>query len=107
MSGVNRGVQELVRKELARQSVYIHCYNHRLNLVIVDSVKCVQLADSFFSFEQEIYKFMSSHTANEIYLANQKERLPGKQLRSLKSLSDTRWSCQYASCKVLLEPSLP
>ena len=59
MSGINHGVQESVRKELAPQSVYIHCYNHRLNLVIVDSVKCVQLADSFFSFEQEIYKFMS------------------------------------------------
>ena len=59
MSGINHGVQELVRKELAPQSVYIHCYNHRLNLVIVDSVKCVQLADSFFSLQQEIYKFMS------------------------------------------------
>ena len=103
MSGVNRGVQELVRKELAPQALYIHCYNHRLNLVIVDSVKSVQLADSFFSLLQEIYKFMSSHTAHEIYLAIQKKLWPAKQLRYLKSLSDTRWSCQYASCKVLLD----
>ncbi|XP_066953333.1 zinc finger MYM-type protein 1-like [Macrobrachium rosenbergii] len=102
---VNRGVQQLVREELAPQAVYIRCYNHRLNLIIVDSVRSVRLADSFFSFLEEIYTFMSSHThhAHEIYLAKQKELFPNKQIRSLKRLSDTRWSCQYLSCKVLLD----
>ncbi|XP_066952484.1 zinc finger MYM-type protein 1-like [Macrobrachium rosenbergii] len=45
MSGVNRGVQQLVREELTPQAVYIHCYNHRLNLIIVDCVRSVRLAD--------------------------------------------------------------
>ncbi|XP_066949341.1 zinc finger MYM-type protein 1-like [Macrobrachium rosenbergii] len=103
MSGVNLGVQQLVREELAPQAVYIHCYNHRLNLIIVDSVKSVRLADSFIRLLEETYTFMSPHTPREIYLAKQKELFPNKQIRSLKRLSDTRWSCQYLSCKVLLD----
>ncbi|KAL3243420.1 hypothetical protein MRX96_020575 [Rhipicephalus microplus] len=35
MSGTSRGVQALFRQEVP-QAVYVHCTNHRLNLVIVD-----------------------------------------------------------------------
>ncbi|XP_034547876.1 zinc finger MYM-type protein 1-like [Notolabrus celidotus] len=35
MSGCNNGVQEKLRKEVP-QAIYIHCYGHKLNLVLVD-----------------------------------------------------------------------
>ncbi|CAB4054779.1 unnamed protein product [Lepeophtheirus salmonis] len=38
MSGSNNGVQEKFRKELP-QAMYIHCYAHRLNFVLVDCVR--------------------------------------------------------------------
>ena len=102
MSGVRQGVQSLFRQS-APMAVYIHCYNHRLNLVIVDCVKSVKLADRFFGMLEALYVFMSSHVPHEIYLKKQEEMFSGKQPQKLKKLSDTRWSCQYLSCKVLLD----
>ncbi|CAB4062026.1 unnamed protein product [Lepeophtheirus salmonis] len=43
MPGSNNGVQEKFRKEVP-QAIYIHCYAHRLYLVLVDSVRYVKLA---------------------------------------------------------------
>lgn len=103
MSGCNKGVQALFRKENAPHAVYIHCYNHRLNLVIVDSVKSVRMAENFFSFLEELYVYMTAHVPYEIFLTKQKELFPGKQTRTLKKLSDTRWACQYVACKVVLD----
>lgn len=103
MSGGNRGVQALFREEHAPHAVYIHCYNHRLNLVLVESVKSVKKADNFFSFIQELYMFMSSHTAHELFLQEQQEQATSKQPQTLKKLSDTRWACQYMACKVILD----
>lgn len=48
MSGRCSGVQARV-KEFAPQAVYIHCYAHTLNLVLVDSVRNVQTASDFFA----------------------------------------------------------
>ncbi|KAH6938497.1 hypothetical protein HPB50_010162 [Hyalomma asiaticum] len=41
MSGTSRGVQALFRQEVP-QAVYVHCMNHRLNLVIVDVCKAIK-----------------------------------------------------------------
>ena len=41
MSGCNSGVQERFCQEVP-QAVYIHCYAHKLNLVLVDCVKSVK-----------------------------------------------------------------
>ena len=49
MSGQCSGVQQRIR-ELAPHAIYIHCYAHTLNLVLVDSVKMVPYATEFFCF---------------------------------------------------------
>lgn len=103
MSGCNKGVQTLFREEAAPQAVYIHCYNHRLNLVIVDCVKSVTMGDNFFTFLEQLYVYISSHVPYELYLVKQKEMYPGRQPRVLKRLSDTRWACQYNACKVIMD----
>ncbi|KAH8026349.1 hypothetical protein HPB51_020333 [Rhipicephalus microplus] len=41
MNGTSRGVQALFRQEVP-QAVYVHCMNHRLNLVIVDVCKAIK-----------------------------------------------------------------
>ncbi|KAL3182541.1 hypothetical protein MRX96_007215 [Rhipicephalus microplus] len=41
MSGTSRGVQALFRQEVP-QAVYVHCMNHRRNLVIVDVCKAIK-----------------------------------------------------------------
>lgn len=47
MSGQCSGVQKRIR-EVAPHAIYIHCYAHTLNLVLVDSVKRVPYATDFF-----------------------------------------------------------
>lgn len=55
MSGNCAGVQTLFRKE-APKALYIHCYNHRLNLVIVHVCKTIYPVNNFFNLVEELYK---------------------------------------------------
>lgn len=54
MSGRYTGVQQRI-KDVVPHAIYVHCYAHTLNLVLVDAVKSVQLAVEFF-----VHLFMSS-----------------------------------------------
>ncbi|XP_066983782.1 zinc finger MYM-type protein 1-like [Macrobrachium rosenbergii] len=101
MSGTNAGVQRLFREEAAPEATYIHCYNHRLNLVIVDVVKSVKIADQFFGLLESICVHVISCAAR-VALAKTKQAISGQTPQKLKKLSDTRWACQYAACKVML-----
>lgn len=56
MRGCINGVQTVFKNEIP-QAIYIHCANHRLNLVIVDVAKNVEEADLFFTLLQEFYVF--------------------------------------------------
>lgn len=58
MSGKHSGVSTRIT-EKARFSYYIHCYAHRLNLVLVDVVKVVPEASQFFSLLERLYVFFS------------------------------------------------
>uniref|UniRef100_H3AMU4 DUF4371 domain-containing protein n=1 Tax=Latimeria chalumnae TaxID=7897 RepID=H3AMU4_LATCH len=97
MSGCNQGVQEKFRKEVP-QAVYVHCYAHRLNLVLVDCVRNVQTAAEFFATIQMVYNFFSRSVVHDLFIQKQKELEPTKKPVELKKLSDTRWACQYAAC---------
>ena len=47
MSSCCRGVQQCI-KEIAPHAVYVHCYAHCLNVVLVDCTKSVSDASDFF-----------------------------------------------------------
>ena len=47
MSGVNKGVQQIIG-ECAPYAAYVHCFAHRLNLLLVYSCKAVAEASAFF-----------------------------------------------------------
>lgn len=97
MSGHVSGVQERYRREVP-QAVYIHCYAHRLNLVLVDCVHNVKDAAEFFVAIQKLYNFFSTSVVHDEFLKVQKEQDPSEQIIQLKRLSDTRWACQHAAC---------
>ena len=90
------GVQARL-KVFAPNAVYIHCYAHILNLVLVDSVKAIPDATCFFSLLESQYVFMSTTKSHVVFLEKQKELHYGKQPRELERLSDTRWACCYVS----------
>ncbi|XP_068114995.1 zinc finger MYM-type protein 1-like [Hyperolius riggenbachi] len=106
MSGDAAGVQKKFREQCPR-ALYVHCYSHRLNLVIVDIVKNIEMADEFFSLVQNLYNFISGSAVHAYFMEMQKEMMPGTVPIELKRLSDTRWICQYAACKSIHKAMLP
>ena len=77
------GVQTRI-KELAPKAVYIHCCAHRLNLILVDSVKVISFASEFFALVELIYVFISASKTHSIFLEIEKEISPHKQAKELK-----------------------
>ena len=94
MSGHCAGVQQRI-KEIAPHATYVHCYAHCLNLVLVDSTRNVSEASDFFALMETLYVFVSTSKAHTVYLEQQSQLHPDKQVRQLKRLSDTRWACRY------------
>ena len=96
MSGHCTGVQTRVRA-FASNGVNIHCHAHILNLVLVDSVRSVQLASEFFVLLEALYVFISTSKVHVIFVEKQKHLHPSKQRLELQKLSDTWWVCRYAA----------
>ena len=94
MSGHLSGVQQHI-KAVAPMAVYVHCYVHCLNLVLVDSTKSVPEASEFFALLEMLYVFMSTSKAHQIFIQQQSILHPGKPVRELQQLSDTRWACRF------------
>ena len=101
MSGRCAGVQQKIR-DIAPQAIYIHCTAHVLNLVLVDSSKCVSGAAEFFALLQSLYTFMSSSKVHVLFLQWQEEIYPGKRIKELKRLIETRWACKYDAVEAVL-----
>ncbi|KAF7655413.1 hypothetical protein LDENG_00056280 [Lucifuga dentata] len=96
MSGKYNGLQAHLKKQNPLIH-YIPCAAHSLNLVGVNSIEdsCPD-ASAFSDFLQSIYSFCASSTHHW--------NLVFKECRTtLKSLSETRWSCRADSTKVLHE----
>ena len=82
------------------KAIYIHCCAHRLNLVLVDTCKSVATVSDFFSLLEALYVFISSSIPHSLFVNKQTEQGQQRQIQ-LKKLSDTRWSCRYASIKAV------
>lgn len=96
MSGNCTGVQTRVR-QFTPHAVYIHCYAHVLNLVLVDSIKSVKSAYEFFTLLEVLYVFMSTSKVHVIFIEKQQQLNPNRQHMELQKLSDTCWICHYAA----------
>ena len=104
MSGHCSGVQRRI-KAVAPMAVYIHCYAHCLNLVLVDSTKSVPEAAEFFVLLEALYVFMSASKAHTVYTQQQSILHPEKPLHQLQRLSDTRWVCRFYAVDAICSTS--
>ena len=100
MSGRCTGVQVRIR-ELCPKAIYVHCFAHRLNLVIVDVVHDTARAQDLFTLLQSLHNFLSSPIVHELYVKAQRSCFPDSQPREIPSLSDTRWVCRHDACETL------
>ena len=103
MSGRLRGLQALMRNKVCPMALYVHCWAHRLNLVVVACCQNIDRAVSFFASIQQLYTFFSASVPHDFFEKTQK--VLGKheaQHRELKSLSKTRWCCQAEACSAVV-----
>ena len=71
ISGPFSGVQARLRAK-SPQAFYIHCYAHKLNLVIASCVESVGTVGSFFSLFQPLYTFILNSTQYELFVEAKK-----------------------------------
>ncbi|XP_062499285.1 zinc finger MYM-type protein 1-like [Corticium candelabrum] len=83
-SAVYERVQAQIRK-LCPQAIYMHCFAHRLNLVLVDCSKNVEFVSEFFSVYQMLYLFLSSSAVLPVFEEVQRVAV----LQSLKEIVAT------------------
>jgi hypothetical protein len=83
MSGNNAGVQTLLREQYIPKAIYVHCYAHKLNLVICDVTTAVPYLSEFYSIINKIYTYFhkSSVTSETFKLVQQQLNL-GKNISS-------------------------
>ena len=62
MSGSLGGVQRKVQEMVGSNCIYVHCYAHRLNLVVVSAASCIEEASNFFGLLEAVYSFIIAST---------------------------------------------
>lgn len=92
MSGCRAGVSALLLQVMPK-AIFTHCYNHRLNLVLVGLAKQTPAVANFYVILQRMYNFVRNPTVHAKFVDAQRA-IGIAQPYELKSLSDTRWACR-------------
>ena len=75
MSGKFAGLQAIMREKYMPKGVYIHCFTHRLNLVVADVCKVVHYIDEFYSIMSLIYSFFTCSSVSNEFFQKAQEKL--------------------------------
>lgn len=93
VSGHLNGVQAKFREKAgAETAYYVHCFVHRLNLVIVDVVTSVKCMADMVALFKNLHSFFCTSTVHAKWVAIQQER--GVTIMEIVRISDTSWACQ-------------
>jgi hypothetical protein len=111
MSGCYTGVQSRVRA-VNKCAYFVHCFAHRLNLVIVDTCSKNTKVRNFFGIVASLYDFIEGSTKRHAVFKAVREQIESEMekddflerrsgSRKLHSLSTTRWSSRVDNCHAL------
>lgn len=90
MNGYKSGVAKRLQDILNKIIPYVHCFNHRLRLVIIDTVKQIQSIKAFFEQIQLIYTSFKKPKIKKLYEGT-----------AIKRLIETRWTGHLQSTKAV------
>ena len=100
VSGIRSGLQARI-KEVSASALFVHCYAHVLNLVIVDAMTSNATARDFFGTLQNLYVFIQTCTKRHAIYTDRQAEIHARincsktfQVRTLKRLCETRWACR-------------
>lgn len=91
MSGIYNGLQEKLRQKGAFRALFVHCWAHKLELVLADAMKKFQAFASMLHTIGDVRECFGGYKVAALI-----ERESAAKL-TLQSLSSTRWSatCTY------------
>ncbi|CAM4938755.1 unnamed protein product [Rotaria socialis] len=101
MSGSQAGVQTLMRQNYMPRGIYIHCFAHRLNLVIGDVCKVVSYIDEFMAILSKIHEYFTCSSVTNEYFRHAQRSLQLDTSSSLKLWAQTRWDSRWISIDAL------
>lgn len=96
MRGAYKGVQSRIKEENPL-ALYVHCNAHILNLCLADLSKQVSHVRNVFGTLSALHNFINASSKRQAVFDNMHLKLNmkmGDGSSTLKSLSDTRWSCR-------------
>ena len=101
MSGLRKGVAARM-KECSTRGECVHCYAHVLNWTLQDTMNDVEPLRNALGTLQSLYNFLQGSTKRHA-LFHSFEVDSDHLVLALKSLSDTRMSCQREAVKAVTE----
>lgn len=102
MQGEYSGLRTIIQKENPN-AIYVWCFAHLLNLVIVDTCDCCQITRHFFGEVQTLISFFRARKRTAIFIECQQQLYLGERSLRLKSFSDTRWTSHGRTLTVNFE----
>ncbi|KAL4090434.1 hypothetical protein QTP88_025270 [Uroleucon formosanum] len=102
MQGQYSGVRTLVQQQNPR-AIYVWCFSHVLNLVVVDTCDSCKETRNFFGNIQSLKEFMRARKRTALFLEYQKKFYPDKRPLRMKTFSTTRWTLHHRSLFVIFE----
>ena len=101
MSGCNKGVASRMI-ECSPIALYVHCYAHRLNLALQDTMTSVEPIRNALGTIQSLYNLIEASPKRHSIFKNIQMEEEHSDL-TLKSMSVTRWSCRWQAVKAVIE----
>lgn len=92
MKGYKSGVAKRMEDELKKTIPYVHCFNHRLHLVIVHTVRQILSVSQFLDQLQLIYKMLRKPKIKKMY-----------EGKSVKRVLETRWTGHISAANAVLQ----
>jgi hypothetical protein len=92
LSGCKGGVQRCLQAEIGRQIPYVHCFNHKLHLVVIHVMQRETKVSRFFGLCEQLYVFFRRQFPSNVYTG-----------KTLKRLLEQRWTGHVESAKVICE----
>ncbi|CAF1448894.1 unnamed protein product [Rotaria sordida] len=102
MGGCHAGVQAILRENFMPKGVYIHCFAHKLNLVIIDVSQVVTYCSEFYSIISKINMYFTASGVTSVYFKNAQELLQLDTTTKLKKWSDIRWDSRWSSIDAII-----
>lgn len=104
MRGSYNGVQARIKEENPL-ALYIHCNAHILNLCLIDLASKISYVRNVFGTMNTLHNFIGASSKRHAVFEKMYSTLNASTCggpKTLKSLSDTRWSCRLDALKSIL-----